>query len=286
MAGDSDTELPLEVRRNRMAAVISDQRYMRVQELAARFTVSEVTVRSDLAELERHAQVRRVRGGAVSLERPPGERPFEEMLGDRTDEKRQIGSAAAQLMTSGETLLLDVGTTTAAVARALVARADLTDVTVFTNGLRIALELERVIPRFTVVVTGGTLRPLQHSLVDPLADTILERIHADTVILGCNGIDLDAGITNINLPEAEVKRRMRRAANRTIVVGDGSKIGRVALSPLCAIDELDVLITSASADPQLVEQLRDAGVHVEVVAHRDEVKESARRGRGTVSPSD
>ncbi len=264
MVTDADARLPMSLRRNRMAAVTHERGYVRVEDLAAQFAVSEVTVRSDLAALERQAKLRRVRGGAVPIEFPLGERPFEEMLGANAEAKQQIGVAAAQLITSGETVLLDVGTTTAAVARALVARPELAEVTVFTNGLRIAMELESAIPRFTVVVTGGTLRPLQHSLVDPLADTVLDRIRADTVVLGCNGVDPAAGVTNINLPEAAVKRHMCRAARRRIVVADGGKLGRVSLSPLCGIDEVDVLITSGSADPRLVEAFRAAGIHVEV----------------------
>ena len=101
--------------------------------------------------------------------------------------------------------------------------------TVITNGLTIALELEKAIPRFQVIVTGGTLRPLQHSLVEPLATTVLRELHADLAFIGCNGVHPANGITNINLPEADLKRVMVDAAERSIVVADGSKIGRTHL---------------------------------------------------------
>lgn len=257
-------ELPVEVRRDHIVRVVEERGHARVDELAAQFGVSEVTVRSDLANLERNGRIRRVRGGAVATSEAASERPFEEMLGDRADEKQRIGAVAARLLVPGETVLLDVGTTTTAVARAMVAREELREVVVFTNGLTIALELEVAIPRLSVVVTGGTLRPLQHSLVDPLADTVLDGVHADTVILGCNGVEPTAGVTNINLPEAAVKRRMCAAAQRRIVVADGSKLGRVSLAPLCTIDEVHVVVTSASADPRVVDRLRDTGVRVEV----------------------
>src|SRR5260370_7775011 len=123
------------------------------------------------------------------------------MEGVRGEEKDMIGRAAASLVSNGETVILDVGTTTTAVARVLTKRDDLYDVVVFTNALNIAIELESAIPRFTVVVTGGTLRPMQHSLVDPLGELMLERINAHTVFLGCNGIDPIGGITNFTLPE-------------------------------------------------------------------------------------
>lgn len=257
--------LPLELRRDRIERAVAEQGFARVQDLSLRFAVSEVTVRSDLAELERLGRVRRVRGGAVAVERPVGERPFEETLGDRADEKQAIGHATAALLTSGESVLLDVGSTTAAVAKAIVERDDLEDLVVFTNGLSIALELEAAVPRISVVVTGGTLRPKQHSLVDPLGDLLIDRIHADTVVLGCNGIDPVGGVTNVNLPEAAMKQRMYRRAARRIVVADASKLGRVSVVPLCGLDDVDLLVTSERADPTLLDEFRSHDIHVEVV---------------------
>ena len=95
-----------------------------------------------------------------------------------------------------------------------------------TNGLSIALALEAAIPRFTVIVTGGTLRPLQHSLVAPLAANTLPELHADLAILGGNGIAKDGAVTNLNLPEAEIKRAMVTAATRRVLVADASKWGQ------------------------------------------------------------
>lgn len=247
-----------------MLTAVEEREFIRVADLSDMFGISEVTVRSDLEALQDAGLLRRVHGGAV-VTPPQPERTFEQSLGAQADEKRRIGEEAASLVTSGETVILDVGSTTAAVARALVGRANLTDIICFTNGLKTALELEPAIPRFTVVLTGGTLRPLQHSLVDPLAGSVLEEIHADTVFLGCNGIDLEVGVTNVNLPEAEIKRRMVKAARRRIVVATGDKIGETSLAPLCTTEDVTTLITDTSADPGLVTGLREAGLQVRVV---------------------
>ena len=247
-----------------MLAALAKREFARVSDLSELFGISEVTVRSDLEALQEAGLLRRVHGGAV-VSPPRRERPFEQSVDAESAEKQRIGEAAASLVTSGESIILDVGSTTAAVARALAARTDLTDVVCLTNGLKVALELEPVIPRFSVVLTGGTLRPLQHSLVDPLAGSILEEIHADTVFLGCNGVDLEAGVTNINLPEAEIKRRMVKAARRRIVVATGEKVGETSLAPLCTIDEVTILITDRSADPGVIAELRQAGLEVRVV---------------------
>jgi DeoR family transcriptional regulator of aga operon len=244
-------------RRSRMLAVIQQQAFVRVSDLSERFGISAVTVRSDLATLAERGRIHRVRGGAIPRTALGHERPFEESVTSFALEKLAIGRAAAELIGDGDSVLLDVGSTAVAVAHALVDRTELRDVVVFTNGLKTALELEHGVPRLTVVVLGGTLRPLQHSLVDPLATHILERVSVGTLLLGCNGVHPTGGVTNINLPEAEIKRRMLEIAGRRIVLADGSKIGRIELAHLCRIDEIDMVITGESASEPVVEALRE-----------------------------
>jgi DeoR family transcriptional regulator, aga operon transcriptional repressor len=261
---DAET-LPARIRRDRMLDLLRERDFVRVGDLAARFDVSEVTVRSDLDVLESRGLLRRVRGGAVPRAVTPVERPFEEAEVTLAAQKQAIGRAAAAMVESGDTIVLDVGTTTTAVAQALAARGELTDVTVFTSSLTIAIALERAHPRITVVVTGGTLRPKQHSLVEPLAGFVLRSIHAGTVFLGCNGVDVDAGVTNVNLPETEIKKLMVGAAQRRVVCADSSKLGQVALAHVCGLDDVDVVLTDEGADPQLVRELRATGLTVELV---------------------
>jgi DeoR family transcriptional regulator, aga operon transcriptional repressor len=264
--GNGESPVNAALRRDRMLAVIREHDFVRVGELSERFGISEVTVRSDLDALAGRGEVHRIRGGAIPRTLPDKERPFEESETSMADEKVAIGRAAAALVRDGETLLMDVGTTTAAAARALTARTELKNVTVFTNGLKTALELEPAFPRITVVLLGGTLRPLQHSLVEPMASLILEQINVHTVFLGCNGVDPEAGVTNVNLPEAEVKKRMLGAAARRVVLADGSKIGRVELAHLCDVEDVNLVVTGDSADPGVVEALRERGAEVRLVS--------------------
>jgi len=256
--------LPAALRRERMLELIGRAGFARVSDLSDAFQVSDVTVRSDLDALDREQSIRRVHGGAVLRAAGTREASFEEALESSADEKRRIGQAAAAMVAPGSSVLLDVGTTTAAIARALVERDDLDGVTVITNGLTIALELERAIPRFDVVVTGGTLRPLQHSLVEPLAAVLLERVHADIAFIGCTGVDPVGGVTNVNLPEADLKRVMLRSAERAVVVADGGKLGRTHLGRIAAIGEVAELVTGESARSGDVDALRQAGLPVVV----------------------
>lgn len=265
-APGTSLSLPATLRRDAILALVRDRGFVRVAELSAAFGVSEVTVRTDLDALEAAALLARVHGGAVAAGREPIAEPaFEQSLSDLWDQKQRIAAAAAALVVSGSSVILDVGTTTTALARALVARTELQDLVVFTNGLSVALELERAIPRFTVVVSGGTLRPLQHSLVNPLADSLFASIHADIAFIGCSGVDVAHGVTNINLPEAEIKQRMLGAARQRIVLADSSKIGQLHLGRVGALGDLDRLITGAEADAELIQELRDAGLAVSLV---------------------
>lgn len=262
-------------RRTLTADLVAERGFVRVIELSESFGVTPVTARADLDALERAGRVRRVHGGAVPAgagpdePRPEREPTFEEALEASVVPKRLIGERAAALVRSGQSVILDVGTTTLQVAKALRARDDLDDLTIFTNGLSIALELEPEIPRFTVVVTGGTLRPRQHSLVHPLAGSVLDEVHVDLAIIGCNGVDARNGVTNANLPEAAVKSLMLRRAQRAVVVADASKLGEVHLGRVASVDAFDTLVTDAAAPAVLIGELRDAGLDVLVAREPD-----------------
>jgi DeoR family transcriptional regulator of aga operon len=258
--------IPAHERREQIARLIAERGFVRVSEVRDTFGISGVTARADFSQLAEEGLVQRVHGGAMPAlspgARPKRESSFEEALASSVIPKQQIGALAASLVSSGQSIILDVGTTTLALARALVARADLRDLVIITNGLSIALELEQAIPRFTVIVTGGSLRPLQHSLVDPLAHTVLSQVRADLAFIGCNGVDAAHGVTNINLPEAGVKTRMLASSSRSIVVAEGAKLGQVHLGRIGDLAEFDTLVTDASAAPHEVERLREAGLTV------------------------
>lgn len=259
----NETEgLPTELRRELIAREVDDRGFTRVKDLSTEYGVSEVTIRGDLDILDRRGLLRRVRGGAVGgdLAKEP---TYEEALGINSEDKVAIGRLAASLVRPNETIFLDVGSTCVAVAQQLVARTELTDVLIATNGLRTALALEPGIPRLTVVVSGGTLRPLQHSLVNPLAISAIGHVRAHTAFIGCNGITPE-GVFNLNLPEAEIKRLMIASARSVVVVADGSKLGETSLALICEIATIDRLITTRSAKTSSIRKLRDMGVKVDI----------------------
>jgi DeoR family transcriptional regulator, aga operon transcriptional repressor len=251
-----------EARRAELLQLVSARGFVRVTDASAALGVSEVTIRADLSELERRGSVARVHGGAML----PGairEPSLESAREQQAQAKRAIAERAAGLIHSGDSVFLDVGSTALAVAQAIVERRDLSDVTVTTNGLSIALALEAALPRLAVIVTGGSLRPLQHSLVNPYAALLLESLRFDLAIIGCNGVDAAAGVTNVNLPETEVKRQAIRQAGRAILVADGSKLGAAELGVVGPLASFDLLVTAA-ADEDKIARLTAAGLRVEI----------------------
>jgi DeoR family transcriptional regulator, aga operon transcriptional repressor len=261
LGGDGET-VTLDERRIRMLALIREHQFVPVTELSERFGISEVTVRSDLAALAADGNIHRIRGGAIPRVDLAHERPYEESVETHADEKRAIGRVAAQLVAPGDSVVLDVGTTVVAAARALVARDELHDIVAVTNGLKTALELEAGIPRLTVVVSGGTLRPLQHSLVEPMATRVLGEVSPTIAFLGCSGVHPEGGVTNVNLPEAHVKQQILRSARRKVILADGSKIGRIEFAQLCPVEDIDMVITGESANATVVDALRERGCEV------------------------
>ncbi|HEX7834991.1 MAG TPA: DeoR/GlpR family DNA-binding transcription regulator [Pseudolysinimonas sp.] len=254
---------PAAVRRQGLARLLSSRGFVRVADASLELGVSEVTIRGDLTALARDGRAVRVHGGAMPADAiVDRESPVESTRDRDAAAKRAIGIAAARLVSSGDCVYLDAGSTALAVAEALLDRRELRDVIVVTSALPLALALEPAIPRFEVIVTGGTLRPLQHSLVNPFAAPMLGSLRFDLAFIGCNGIHPEHGVTNVNLPEAEVKTLALRAARRGVLIADGGKLGVTEVAVIGTIADFDTLITSGPAADGAIDALRAAGITV------------------------
>lgn len=250
------------VRHEAIRTMLAASGRVSIRDLTDRLGVTAVTIREDLKHLERGGFLTRTRGGALARAGGGGEPALELASETNAAEKLAIAGYAAGLVESGQTVIIDVGSTTTALANALP--PDLRDVVVITNGLNIALTLERA-PGVSVIVTGGTLRPLQHSLVAPMGTLLLEKLKADIAFLGCNGVDLKRGFTNANIAEAEIKQAMLQSADRAVFLADHDKIGNVASAFVADTVSADLLITDTGADAETLESLRDRGLQVVAV---------------------
>src|SRR6478609_807959 len=231
---------------------------VQVTELAEIFSVSEVTVRSDLGQLAHQGLVARVRGGVRALQQGQSEVGFDLRLRLEVERKRAIARAAAAMVGEGEAVALDASTTAYYLALELRAKRELV---VVTNGLLIAAALADA-PGITVLVTGGTLRLSAMSLVGDLGIDVLRTTRINKGFLGARGLSLERGLMDLNPDEVRIKQEMADACEQVYGIFDGTKWHRSALLAFVSVEELTGIITDSSAPMDEVEAWRAAGVNV------------------------
>lgn len=210
-----------------------------VGELSRMTKVSDMTIRRDLESLELEGLLKRTRGGAVSVTSLSYEPPYILRKETNADAKARIGQLVASLLSDGETVILDVGTTAVEVARALKGRQNLT---VLTSNLWAAAILADE-PGIVLILTGGQARNRERSLVGHLATRAFGELVFDVFVMGVAGVHQEYGITDYNVEEAQVKRAAVAASQRRIIIADSSKLGKVAFAKVCDLDQIDVIVT-------------------------------------------
>lgn len=225
---------------------------IRIAQLCRQLRVSPATVRRDLNELERIGAIRRVHGGAVSVDGRLDEPLFDDKTAIAAREKLRIAQAALDFVADGETIYLDGGSTVLGLARLLRER---THLTVVTNSLRAAHELAGRGPR--LILIGGELRRLSQTLVGPLSRYVLEQLHLDKAFMGTMGFTVGEGLTTTEPSEAFTKELVMRRARQVILLADSTKAGKVAFARAGKLEDVDVLITDAKLDRQMAKELAD-----------------------------
>jgi len=223
--------------------------------LADSLGVSIATVRRDLVMLDEEGLLKRVYGGAASVE--DRDEPFADVAGVRADEKDAIARRCAELVKDGETVLLDIGTTAHRVARQLRGRT----LTVITSSLAVVDELQEE-ETVQLVLLGGVLRRDYRSLIGFLTEDNLRQVHADRLFLGTSGVRPDGQVMDTTVVEVPVKRAMIGASDHVVLVADVGKFPGTGMSRVCGPQELDTVVTNATADDRTKTALRDAGVTV------------------------
>lgn len=236
---------------------------MTVDALATRFGTSLVTIRADLSALESAGVLTRTHGGALLPEAEETDEPLGVKQLQHHAEKVRIAQAAVALIQDGETIILDSGTTTAEIARAL-RKTDLTSINVITNALNLAALLMDV-PTVRLIVPGGILRRESNSLSGPMAEAALAKLQADRLYLGADGLDPEIGVMTPHLQEAELNAKMIQISRQVVVVADSSKLIRRNISLIAKIEQVHMLITDRAAPVSAVDALRERGVDVQLV---------------------
>jgi len=232
-----------------------------VKDLAERFLVSEVTVRSDLAILDQKKLLVRSRGGAMVNSELSRELSLKEKRHCYSALKQQLGEAVAALIKDGDRVILDSGTTTQQVAANLGYHKDLI---VMTNGLNIAMELAQS-DEVEVMLTGGLLRKKSMSFYGSLAEKSLRDYNFNKLVLGVDGFDLRCGLTTHFEKEASLNRLMCDIATEIIVVTDSSKFDQQAFHVICATNAIHTLVTDSGIPQAYVEALTKQGVQLHII---------------------
>jgi DeoR/GlpR family transcriptional regulator of sugar metabolism len=227
--------------------------------------VNDATVRRDLIRLEQTGKIVRTYGGAM----PAG--GFVGDDGESADRgrKSQIGRAAAQLVEPGQSIVISGGSTTLDLARHLVLRTDLEELTVITNALPV-VEVLVARPEFELIVLGGVVRPDMHSLLGHLTELACRELRADVLYMGAGALSLKRGVMNDHVPEILTDRALRRTADSVVVVADSAKFGRVAPAFVFDLEEVSTIVTDDGVDPEIVADLEARGIGVVVAAAQGE----------------
>ncbi len=251
-------------RRAQIAELVRQSGAARVADLAERFQVSEVTIRNDLMQLEKQGQLIRDRGGALPLDHA---RELTSLLAVETRahlqiaEKQRIARAAAQLVSPGDTILMDAGTTVVEMAPHL---AGIDRLTVVTNALNVALEVAAKTDA-RIILLGGTFSREASSTVGSLAEQMLGGLRVQKAFLGTQAFDLEHGLTDTTPEIADVKRAMIRAARRVVLLADSSKLDRCGFIKVAPLTAVQTVITDDGLPVDTRSAVKGLGIEVIVV---------------------
>jgi DeoR/GlpR family transcriptional regulator of sugar metabolism len=244
-------------RRQRLITLLREQPGIRVPEVAGLLGVSEGTIRNDLNSLAGSGQVSRVRGGGVLLEELPNYSPvFARRVMTHRSAKQAIACQAAALVQDNDSVILDSSTTSYYLACCLKERRELT---VITNGIESARELAKNSSN-TVILLGGVLRVDGTAVNVPLAEQLLNEYHIKTGFLSCSGFTLEGGPTEVDIYEAQIKRKMIASSGSLVALIDSSKFGRADLTSFARPEQITRLFTDSDLAPAWVKKLKQAGV--------------------------
>lgn len=249
-------------RQNEIVELVLENGQIDILRICEIFGVSEMTARRDLNDLDRKGLLRRVHGGAIANLGRSYEPSFQTRAVKNQKAKTDIGLKAAELVYDGDSVALDVGTTTLEIVPGLEGKRNLT---IVTSCLQIAtkvvdqISLER---DARLILTGGIVRPRELSMVGPIPEQVYQDFHVDKAFIGIGGISLEDGLTEFNIEDAQIKRMMIRSAREKIVVVDGAKFGVTTFASVAPLSAIDKIVTDQSAPAHMVEEIRKRGVDV------------------------
>jgi DeoR family transcriptional regulator, fructose operon transcriptional repressor len=250
-----------EERRRQILNLLEETGSLNVSQLSDQFSVSVVTIRKDLDDLESEDLLQRTFGGAVFSHRSRFNRSFLERTQEHRREKCAIAAVAYSYIKDGDTIMLDAGTSTLALAEYL--KTHIKSTFIITCSVPAALELSSA--GYDILLLGGTVRNKSLALLGRETLTIIERYRADKAFLGSTGFTAEMGHTTPNPDDAQIKEALMRAANETYVLVDSSKYGHRCLTSFARLRDVDLTITDNNLSRSKAKVLEAAGATIQIV---------------------
>ena len=249
--------MPISIRQNEILDLARSEGRVLVDDLARRFEVTLQTIRRDLSELAEAGLLDRVHGGAVPRSGMVN-LGYEARRRMNAEAKAAIGRACAAQIPDNSSVILNIGTTTEAVARALLGHRNLTVVTNNMNVANIMIHNDSC----EVIVAGGAVRRSDGGLVGELTTQFFEQFKVDYAVIGTSALDIDGDLLDFDLAEVRVSRAILRQARRAFLVTDHSKLGRPAPARIASLSEIDTVFTDQPLPRALAARCADWGTTV------------------------
>lgn len=245
-------------RRATIVQMITSERMVKVSDLIKTFNVSIETIRRDLKYLEDAGYIKRVYGGAVVKSMYGLEPDYSSREIKNYSEKVAIGRKTVELVDDGDTIVIDIGTTTLEFARALKGKKK---VTVITNAIQIAAALV-VDDNIRVIMLGGNVRKGDLSTSGFLSENNISLFNVDKIFLGIGGLTIEEGITDYHIEESNLRRHILKKTHMVIGLADFSKFGVIAMNKVCDIEKINFLVTDDKTDKLMISKIRTLGIKV------------------------
>jgi DeoR/GlpR family transcriptional regulator of sugar metabolism len=254
-------------RRRKILDVVNERRSISVDELAALFPVSAITIRRDLDRLAEEGAVSRVHGGAMAVGGIVTAPRASAMSAKLTDDQLRIGREAARQIADGDFIIIESGSTCLALAQQL---ADKKRLKIVTASPRIAMTLADLTEKhdtdFEIVLSGGILHVYKNFCIGPHARTLFESVKVDIAFVSVTAIDLAAGVTADNVYEAEISRIiLEQCSKRRVGLVTSQKFGKVSFVKVTDAEIFDEIITDARLDPVTTSRYTERGLRITAV---------------------
>jgi DeoR/GlpR family transcriptional regulator of sugar metabolism len=236
---------------------LAQNKIIKIADIANRFGVSNETARRDLETLHDQNLVKRIYGGAILLDPPHVTSQYLSRITESHAAKISISRKAAQLVNPGETIILDIGTTTLELSRNM---KHIKDITVLTNSLPIINELAGA--GVNLFSLGGHLNSDELSMSGKLTISALQHFFVDKAFIGAGGVTLNGGLSDYNCEEAWVRQAIIERANQTILVADSGKFGTNALAVVCPLEQIDVIVSDINLPDIFIEGIRERKIEL------------------------